>query len=157
MSTQDIVYPAKPSYCDKSDEEWVAYCDRKMEMPGYICLAIFPDQEWYTGLVENSFSLGTSQGRTQFFWSGVGYDNIFGQKHDVDGWKDAQYRAEYYRKLTPGTKVFIFDARDEENLPVKLNWDLWLLDSYYVDGRPKNKYGMRNIEFEVDTTKPMVV
>ena len=141
-----------------TDGEWQEYCNRMMALPGYICLAVLPSEEWYTGLVENSFSMSTSPHATQFFWSGQARSN-FGTSHEMDGWKNARRRTDEFQKKNPGSRVFIFDARNEEDLPVRIDWERWLLDSrpaYNLSG-VTNKYGARNLAFRVDTSKPMVV
>ena len=57
MTTQDKKH--KHGEILLADEDWPAYCEGKMALPGYICLAVMPRDEWYTGLVERSFSIGT--------------------------------------------------------------------------------------------------
>ena len=147
-----------PNDVTMTQDEWDAFCDRKMALSGYVCLAIMPGDEWYTGLVEKSFSLDTSPKATQFFWSGKGTDNIFGKVHEVNGWKNAQYRADYYKNLHPGMEVLIFDVHDDL-LPVVLDWDKWVYDSRPANtfSGVANKYGSRNIGFELDTSKPMII
>ena len=129
-----------------------------MLMPGYVCLAVTPGEEWYTGVVENSFSLGVSLARTQFFWSGKAYSNL-GTTHVLDGWKSAKYRRDWFQKTYPGIPVFIFDARNVETLPVTLDWEQWLLDCRPAEGLSgvTNKFGARNILFQTDPSKPLVV
>ena len=154
-----MTFPTQPADYEGSEEEWKGYCERKMNLSGYICLAVMPGEEWYTGLVENSFSMGVSNKATQFFWSGIGYDNIFRQPHEIDGWRDAKCRADRFEKEYRGANVFIFNARDEELLPVSLDWDKWILasrrDISKLSG-VKDKYHARNIPFILDTSKPFV-
>ena len=118
-----------------------------------------PGEEWYTGLVERSFSLDHVLDRTQFFWSSEkAHTNIGVTLYDVDGWKYAQHRKEMYEGYFPDAKFFIFDARDEELLPVTLDWHQWLLDSVPKNAfSVKDKYGSRNIKFTIDPSKPMII
>ena len=154
-----MTFPIRPVDYEGNEEEWQEYCERKMKVSGYICLAVMPEEEWYTGLVENSFSMGISNKATQFFWSGIGYDNIFRQRHEIDGWHNAKYRANRFEKENRGSNVFIFDVRDEDFLPVSLDWDKWMLacrpDIRKLSG-VKDKYYARNIPFILDTSKPFI-
>ena len=142
---------------EQSVLKWQEFCQIKMSLQGYVCLAVLPGEEGYTGLVQNSFSLGNSLGETQFFWTGTAHS--FLGKNELDGWALAKARADKFEQAYPGSRVFIFDARDSEQLPVTLNWEKWVLDF-----RPRghgvfgvhSKYGARNISFQVDSTKPFV-
>ena len=127
-----------------------------MALPGYICLAVMPGDKWYTGLVERSFSIGTDTRATQFFWTGTAH-SILGA-HDLDGWKNAKDRADKFEERHPGARVFIFDARGDGELPVTLEWEKWLLDSrpaYTLSG-VADKYGARNIGFQIKTDRSMM-
>ena len=140
-------------------EQREARREHLMRLPGYICLAVFPGEEWYTGLVERSFSLDKSRTETQFFWTSDNAHSNFGTTHEIDGWKDAKRRKEYYEGLYPGVRIIIVDARDEDLLPVELDWEGW------IDARQpaetlsgvKDKYGARNIRFTVKTDRALLV
>ena len=148
----------------EASEQWAEYVVREMAMPGYITLMVLPDTEHYMGLVERSFSLDTSLDRTQFFWSSNNaVDNIVGAKWVVDGFSDAVYRASQYEDYYPGATIHIIDARDEEIMPVILDWDRWLHDgvsrSWFHETESfgvMDKFGDRNPKFTVDTTKPFL-
>ena len=148
----------------EASEEWTRYVERYMAMPGYITLMVLPNTEHYVGLVERSFSLDTAPDRTQFFWSSDdAVDNVFGAKWVVDGFDDAVHRASQYEGYYPGTTIHIIDARDEEIMPVTLDWDKWLHDSVSKSWFHENesfglmdKFGDRNPRFTVDTTKPFL-
>lgn len=120
-----------------------------MALPGYIVLVRKPGDNAYIGLVEGSFSLDTSRDRTQFFWSSDNATSNFGGKFKIDGYADAKHRVDSYRKLSPDWIFEIFDARDDELLPVVLDWENWLLDNRSANNLSgvANKYGARNIRF----------
>ena len=153
--TLELSHPIRPDSFEGTDEQWTDRCQRVLVRPSYVCVAALPGDERYVGLVENSFTLGTSFEATQLFWSGQARDNIFGRLHELDGWKNARDRADWFERTYPGGRVLIFDVHDGDLLPVKLDWHLWLLDSAQAAGRPRNKWGSRNIAFEVDMSKSL--
>ena len=140
-------------------EDWAKHYEENMALTGYICLMVMPGTEHYVGLVERSFSLDRSPSHTQFFWSRAkAYDNVFGHEWIVDGFYDAVGRAANYEEWYPGATIHIIDVCDEETMPVKMDWEQWVKDSYprplydpkYMFGRV-NKFGSRNPKFTLKT------
>ena len=158
----DFHYPEIPKHVDMTDEEWEEFCDKRMATPGYIVLGVLPGEEWYNGVVEHSFSMGIDTKRVRLWWTGKAVDNVFGKTWDLEGWKNAKHYADWMEKTYRGTRAFVFDAHDEELLPVKLDWRQWLYDtSPPAPGRKfsmvHNKFGDRNIRFEPDTSQPFIL
>ena len=148
---------AKPDIFEGTEDEWQAYVGRCMDMTGYIILIVPQSAEYYEGTVERSFDLARSLSETQFFWDGNYFTNL-GTKGVSSGWDNAQFRIDVLRKTDPHINAIIFNARDDDLLPVKLNWEQWILDGIPTGkyGFAMNKYGFRNIGFTVDTSKPMI-
>lgn len=148
----------KPEHYGGSQDQWDKHCDNILSLPSYICLFVLPDEEWYTGYVENSFSMGFDITATRLWWSSENaIDNFFGKTYKIDGWKNARYYLDYVEREYPNVKGFIFDAYDDEALPVMLDWEKYLLDNVPgKNGWPRNKWGSRNIQFTIDTSKPFI-
>lgn len=122
------------------------YRKRMMALPGYIILAVRPDEDFYVGLTENSFSLGVEEDRVQFFC---------GDR----AWELASHRLKQYRGWHPDWSLYVFDAKDEKNLPVELDWEQWLKDRKPTDltfSGVTNKYGARNMRFRENLEKPFI-
>lgn len=157
-SPAKIEIPQMPTDLGMTEDEWQKWCEDKMAYPGYVILAVLPGEEWYSGYVEHSFSMAFSANDTRFWWSGKAKDNIFGKEWDLNGFKNAKYHADDIRKNHPGIEPLIFDARDDELLPVTLHWKQWLIDtSPGKNGWARSKYGDRNIRFTMKTDRPLLI
>lgn len=145
----DTRYSNSRYLIEQTEEEQAARRERLMQTPGYIVLAREPGANDYRGVVENSFSLDTSNDRTQFFWSSNNATSNFGGSFVIDGLKDAQETVEYWSKKYPDWTFEIFDARDDEKLPVYLDWDRYINGCRPADtlSGVNDKYDARNLKF----------
>ena len=133
----------------QSQEKKDEWQERMMQVPGFIVLASEPHANTYRGIVEHSFSLGLSTDQTQFFWTSKKATSNFGGSFEIDGKRDAETEIYYWQKKLPDWKFEIFDARDDEKLPVYLHWDLWLNGNLPADtlSAVNDKYAARNLTF----------
>ena len=123
-----------------------------MAMPAYFVLVHDTQTGKYSGLVEGSFSIATSEDRVRLYWSSDNaYDNFGGGPHKIDGHADAlKDRNSILKRFEPHMVVGVYDARsDPAELPVELDWEQWLLDNRPADtlSGVADKYGARNIRF----------
>jgi hypothetical protein len=91
---------------------------------GCVVLGRAPGQNAYQGVVELSFGMDMSPDRVRFWWTGTGTDNIFGLKHTVDGFKDAERHREMFQKSRPDWAFETFNI-DDPNLPIVIDWPRW--------------------------------
>jgi len=135
-----LIEPQEPLVATDEDVKRNA---RLMEVAkeGYIILIKKPNDDQLYGPVENSFSLGVEPNRTFLYWSSTYYN--------LDSWTWANRDYDRGVKDHPEWEYTIYKAMDE-NLPVVLNWDVWL-DAHSPSDKTmsgiKNTYDGRNLRF----------
>jgi hypothetical protein len=132
--------PQEPLVATDEDERRNA---RLMEVAkeGYVCIIKKPNDDKLYGPVENSFSLGVEPNRTFLYWSSTYYN--------LDAWTWANKDLERNKQEFPDWEFTIYKAMDE-NLPVVINWDVWLdahMPSTKTLSGVKSTYDSRNLKF----------
>lgn len=137
------------NFVPETPEEKIAREERLLALPGFVVLVRKPGENDYRGLIEHSFSLGESNDSTQFFWSSNNASSNLGGTFKIDGKKGAEERVDYYKLIQPDWSYEIFDAKDEDKLPVILDWQSWLDANAPADtlSGVRNKHKARNIFF----------
>lgn len=138
------------SIVSMTEAELATYAERSMKVPSFVVLARAPGVNGYRGIVENSLSVSTHDTRTQFFWSSAKATSNLGGKFVVDGRADAEEMVEFWSKRHPDWTFEIFDARDDERLPVHLDWQRWLNGCRPAEtfSGVYDKYDARNLVFK---------
>lgn len=130
-------------------EEVEAILDGKplISLPGYVILIKKPNDYRIYGPVKHSFSLKITENQTFFFWSAPeGHPRW----RPMDGKKMVEEEFADWKRKYPDWEMKIYDARDEDNLPVIIDWDTWLRAHERSDitlSGVKHKYYSRNLRF----------
>jgi hypothetical protein len=121
----------------------------KPGLPGYVILGRRAGSNSYVGVVELSFAMDLHDSRTNFFWTGVGRDNIVGAKHQIDGKATAERYRQHFAERNPTIEFTVYDI-DSPDLPVVIDWDDWRDGSSPSDrtlSGVKDKFRARNPRF----------
>ena len=100
-----------------------------------------PDDNSWTGYIENSFSMGEDKGHTLMFFTGK-YSNAV---------RESTEHVANIRALHPSFDIHIFDPRAED-LPVILDWEAWINAQAYNPNTlsgVSHKFKARNIPFKM--------
>lgn len=120
---------------------------RLLAMPGYVVLGKRKGGNAYSGLTENSFSMGLEVDYVLFFWW---ITNSWGYRTADEARKDAEDHRDKYNKSHPDMDFEVWDVRDP-NLPITLDWEGWVVANESADtlSGVRNKYRARNFKFEM--------